>query len=64
MVEKFVNVKVPDTIKASVVRENYTQYSRTWYYTFDKSHINQGRYLSYYAYEDDNTASPFSFTHL
>lgn len=38
---------------ASVVRYNYTNFSRTWYYSFNRSNINQGRYLSNYAFEDD-----------
>lgn len=38
---------------ASVVRENYSNFSKVWYYTFNKNNINLGRYLSNYAYEDD-----------
>jgi hypothetical protein len=38
---------------ASVVREDGSNFSKTWYYTFNSSHINQGRYLLNYAYEDD-----------
>ncbi|MEK5390619.1 hypothetical protein NSQ59_09670 [Margalitia sp. FSL K6-0131] len=38
---------------ASVVKENYSNFSKTWYYTFSKSNINQGVYLSNHAYEDN-----------
>lgn len=41
------------TYTASVVKENYTNFSKTWYYSFSSANINQGRYLSNYAYEDD-----------
>lgn len=37
---------------ASVVKSNYSNFSKTWTYTFNSSNLNQGRYLSNYAYED------------
>ncbi|TGA96897.1 hypothetical protein E4665_13625 [Sporolactobacillus shoreae] len=37
---------------ASVVKSSYSNFSKTWYYTFNRANINQGRYLSNYAFED------------
>ncbi|WP_376847072.1 hypothetical protein [Camelliibacillus cellulosilyticus] len=40
-------------INASVVRSDYSEFSKTWVYRFDSSDVNKGRYLANYAYEDD-----------
>lgn len=37
---------------ASVVDGDKTNFSKTWYYTFNSSDLNQGRYLLNRAYED------------
>ncbi|TCP29944.1 hypothetical protein EV207_10738 [Scopulibacillus darangshiensis] len=39
---------------ASVVNLYGKNFSRTWYYVFDSSDINRGRYLSNYAWEDNH----------